>query len=148
MTVQGDQSISWIPGPEMSAHRAGHQAAVFKGVLWVVDGKTRTTEYLDPDRKLWVRGPHLVAKRKHFRVAVCGDRLWVVGGMGARDKLPLSSTEFLDADADTWKTGPSMLVARGGFGLAVLGWHLWAVGGGGARTGEAVGWRGPIRHWC
>ena len=50
----------WTPGPAMTAPRCFHQAAVRDGVLWVVDGDSRETEYYDAPTNQWVRGPLLV----------------------------------------------------------------------------------------
>jgi MYXO-CTERM domain-containing protein len=117
------QTVSWSPGPPLSAPRRGHAAArLMDGSVLIVGGESAAVELFSaaPDRLLSL--PGLGATRSdHTLTAVSGNKAVLVGGLGSGGAAKhFDAVHVFDGATRTWDTIDSTLnTARRGH-LATL----------------------------
>ena len=109
----------------MPGARAGHQACVLGGMIYVAGGYDADLMDLnsmlryDPSSDTWSEVAPMSQARFNFGMFVAGSCIYAVGGFGDDGSI-LASMEKYEAESDRWSAACSMAGPRSRFQTCVL----------------------------
>ena len=82
--------------PDTIHERSGADCVEFQGKLWIIGGKSDTTEYFDPEKNEWFEGPKLPYKtsNEYDFLYVYNDNLFTSSAKLSLDQQKWSISHF------------------------------------------------------
>ena len=125
----------WRQGASMEAARAGHNAVLLQGHIYVIAGHNgencqNSAECYNPSTDQWAEISSMSGVRRSAAAVAVGGKLLVVGGFGdMSDYVVESSCEIFDPNANQWDLVPSLSIPRAGSGIVGVGDTVYLFGG-------------------
>ena len=125
----------WRQGASMEAARAGHNAVLLQGHIYVIAGHNgencqNSAECYNPSTDQWAEISSMSGVRRSAAAVAVGGKLLVVGGFGDMSVYVVeSSCEIFDPNANQWNLVPSLRIPRAGSGIVGVGDTVYLFGG-------------------
>jgi N-acetylneuraminic acid mutarotase len=121
---------SWTTSAPMLSPRAGFDAAVVDGRIYVVGGTSRVTEEYDPSADTWATKAFVPTDRSGLVAVTVQDKVYAIGGYS--DEYPSASlaiNEVYDPTTNSWATKAEMPTDRGQMCANSVNGQIYITGG-------------------
>ena len=125
---------TWSSKASMNTARYGHKIALHDNKVWVMGGRSPTTDYLDsveiydPAADSWSAGPSLISPRLWPVVWTTNGSLYVAGGKSDSSTYP-DTIETYDPSSNSWKVVGSLPSSSYAGDATVIGDKVYLVPG-------------------
>ena len=125
----------WRQGASMKAARAGHNAVLLQGHIYVIAGHNgeycqNSAECYNPLTDQWAEISSMSDVRRSAAAVAVGGKILVVGGFGDMSVHTVeSSCEIFDPTVNQWSLVPSLSIPRARSGIVGVGDTVYLFGG-------------------
>ena len=125
----------WRQGASMEAARAGHNAVLLQGHIYVIAGHNgehcqNSAECYNPLADQWAEISSMSDVRRSAAAVAVGGKILVVGGFGDMSFHTVeSSCEIFDPTVNQWSLVPSLSIPRARSGIVGVGDTVYLFGG-------------------
>ena len=127
--VKADKN-SWATLAPMLTARAGFDAAVVDGRIYVIGGSSRVTEEYDPSTNTWATKTAIPTGRGGLVVATVQNKVYAIGGYADEYAwASLAINEVYDPTTNSWVTKAEMPTARGQMCANSVNDQIYVTGG-------------------
>ncbi|XP_022796331.1 kelch-like protein 12 [Stylophora pistillata] len=125
----------WRQGGSMETSRAGHNAVVLQGHIYVLAGHNgeeclNSAECYNPSTDQWAEISSMSAVRRSAAAVAVGGKIVVVGGFSDMSICSVEpSCEIFDPSANQWSLVPSLSIPRARSGIMGIGDSVYLFGG-------------------
>ena len=125
----------WRQGASMEAARAGHNAVLLQGHIYVIAGHNgeycqNSAECYNPLTDQWAEISSMSDVRRSAAAVAVGGKILVVGGFGDMSFHTVeSSCEIFDPSVNQWSLVPSLSIPRARSGIVGVGDTVYLFGG-------------------
>ena len=125
----------WRQGASMEAARAGHNAVLLQGHIYVIAGHNgeccqNSAECYNPLTDQWAEISSMSDVRRSAAAVAVGGKILVVGGFGNMSVHTVeSSCEIFDPTVNQWSLVPSLSIPRARSGIVGVGDTVYLFGG-------------------
>jgi N-acetylneuraminic acid mutarotase len=123
----------WYQRANMPTLRGCAASAVVNGKIYIIGGRSNTTNYLttveeyNPATNSWVTKANMPTPRSHLSAAVYNNKIYVFGGFASTGSI--NTVEEYNPTTNTWTTKANMPTARAGLTAASVNNKIYVIGG-------------------